>query len=238
MAAATHTVTVLVKSLAGDLLELTVDPREGEEGVIQALKAADPNAYGTAGRLQVFSMTPNGERGRIQNVTNGELLTVLVNDPTPHAILRERTLLPQGARLYRFDLNRATGMDIVRAAHLEEGESFTAEEIRRLVAEQPIQPVWVRVGANGRAEMVTEHPALHPRGAALPVLSRKAGQSDAAYFGDVHFYYAKLVPDRAGLRMRVSPGAGDLRLIRFRVRPEAVAEMMKQIGSAQGSQTP
>lgn len=72
---ASHHVSVLVKSLLGDLISLEVDPALGLKGVTQALCDLDPEAFPN-GRIKVFFAEEN-----VTEIASDVMLGVIIMEP-------------------------------------------------------------------------------------------------------------------------------------------------------------
>ena len=78
---ASHTITVLVRPLLGDLLAVEVDPTLGLQGVAHVLSLEDAVAYPPA-RTRVFFVDPN-----VDTLTTDSVLGVVVSDELTQRLL-------------------------------------------------------------------------------------------------------------------------------------------------------
>lgn len=90
-------ITVFVKSLAGEILSLEVDPSLGLNGVADTLSSADPDAF-PIGLTDVSFMDDEQKE-----ITHETMLMVLVQEPEPlESIVRVDTFDWNGGTAYRF----------------------------------------------------------------------------------------------------------------------------------------
>lgn len=231
-AALEQTITVMVKSLAGPIVELEIQPRDGEQGVIRALHAANAALFPRE-FTHVVALKANGTEGRVEDAQSGDMLMATV-EPPHHVKILACVAGSKGTRLYRVAIRRSGGIQtmIMMPLDYDDDEAMGANRVQAVEEQHPWQTLFFKVGGSGAVELLTEHPeAAGVPWERIPVKKRGAGQSDADYLSDVSVYYAKFRAVGHGLQM-VSSAEGKamgVRLIRFRILPEAVEELLEHI---------
>lgn len=232
MAAAGDPVTVLVKSLSGELLEITFDRTEGEEGLRRELATQYPDEFPfERTRLQRAPTTNNGPRSstavaaaaNFRQLQNGDMVLAMVRVSSVAVECVERTFDGFPCIEYKFTLDRHD-LDIVHLRLKDQTYSErirNPEEIAAYVEENPMQTLTILYDLTSHKFIFY---TLTPKERAMPQTYSQLRRMDMLNASFVHVM-TSVQPD-----LSIWYGSGmPLHSIGFTIPPRTLEEMMQGI---------